>query len=155
MNLLRFKFNQNSSSAGPVLSELGPLERDVMKFVWQRCELHNETGSEVSVRDVYKAFEGRLAYTTLMTTLDRLYKKGLLNRRKDKRAFIYSPSLSPQELERNVARRIIDALLGRGEHGVEPVLACIVDAVGDHDRELLDDLDRLIQEKRSIINNME
>jgi predicted transcriptional regulator len=126
-----------------------------MTFVWQRYEQRHETGSEVSVRDVYRAFGGRLAYTTLMTTLDRLYKKGLLNRRKDKRAFIYRPSLSPQELERNVARGVIDALLGRGEHGVEPVLACIVDAVSDRDRELLDDLDRLIQEKRSILSDKE
>ncbi len=155
MNLPRFKFNQNSTVANPIVSELGPLERDVMKFVWQRYELRQEIGEEVSVRDVYKAFEGRLAYTTLMTTLDRLYKKGLLSRRKDKRAFIYRPSLSPQELERNVARGVIDALLGRGEHGVEPVLACIVDAVSDRDRELLDNLDRLIQQKRSILSDKE
>jgi predicted transcriptional regulator len=35
-------------------------------------------------------FDERIAYTTLMTTLDRLFKKNLLERRKDGRAFVYS-----------------------------------------------------------------
>jgi predicted transcriptional regulator len=121
-------------------AHLGPLELEVMELVWQR--------GEASVRAIYQAFSERLAYTTLMTTLDRLHKKGLLERRKDGRAFIYSPRLSPAEFERGLARRAIDSLLGRGTHGVEPLLACIVDAVTEHDRELLDELDRLIQAKR-------
>lgn len=124
--------------------ELGPLERDVMKLVWES----HEHGLEVSVRDIHQAFDERLAYTTLMTTLDRLHKKGLLERRKDGRAFFYSPRLSPAEFEGSIARDVIETLLGRGVNGVEPVLACIVDAVGEHDRALLDELDRLIEEKR-------
>lgn len=126
-----------------IAPELGPLERDVMEIVWRRYE-----DGEVSVRDVHLIFGERLAYTTVMTTLDRLHKKGLLERRKDGRAFLYSPCLSPQEFERSIARDVIDRLLGRGANGVEPVLACIVDAVGEHDRALLDELDRLIEEKR-------
>ena len=61
---------------------LGKLEREVLEQIWQR--------REVSVRDVYLQFEERIAYTTLMTTLDRLYKKRLLHRRKDGRAFLYA-----------------------------------------------------------------
>jgi predicted transcriptional regulator len=144
MNRSRFQFKRSSTPDKPVAPELGPLERDVMKFVWNRFEL----GSEASVRDVYLAFNERLAYTTLMTTLDRLYKKGLLERRKDGRAFYYSPRQTSQEFSRNTTRRVIDKLIGSNEHGVEPVLACIVDAVSDRDRELLDELDRLIDEKR-------
>jgi predicted transcriptional regulator len=128
---------------GEVASKLGPLECEVMESIWRRPE---EAG--VSVRDVHLAFEGRLAYTTLMTTLDRLHKKGLLERRKEGRAFFYSPRFSPDEFERSVAREVINKLLGRGPDGVEPILACIVDAVSEHDRALLDELDRLIKEKR-------
>lgn len=123
-----------------MLPTLGKLEREVMQFVWQR-----ET---CSVRDVYDEFAGRVAYTTLMTTLDRLYKKNLLERRKDGRAFIYAPRVSPEELEQGIAQDVLDVLLGRNEQAVEPVLACIVDAVSAHDRELLDELERLIKEKR-------
>lgn len=121
-------------------AHLGPLELEVMEMVWQH--------GEASVRAIHLAFSERLAYTTLMTTLDRLHKKGLLERRKDGRAFIYSPRFTPVELERGLVRRAIDSLLGRGTHSAEPLLACIVDAVTEHDHELLDELDRLIQAKR-------
>jgi predicted transcriptional regulator len=129
---------------GAIASELGPLERKVMELIWRLPE----KAAEVSVRDIHEAFEGSLAYTTLMTTLDRLHKKGLLDRRKEGRAFFYSPRFSPAEFERGVARDVIDKLLGRGSDGVEPILACIIDAVSDRDRALLDELDRLIKEKR-------
>jgi predicted transcriptional regulator len=119
---------------------LGPLERQVLDETWRR--------EEISVRDVFVSFDQRVAYTTLMTTLDRLYKKGLLSRRKSGRAFLYSPSLTREEFEQGIAEDVIDGLLGRGAHSVEPVLACIVDAVSENDRELLDELDRLIREKR-------
>lgn len=122
---------------------LGPLEREVLEMMWQR--------GEACVRDVHVAFDERLAYTTLMTTLDRLHKKGFLTRRKEGRAFFYSPRLSATELEQSFTRRAIDSLLGRGAEGVEPLLACIVDAVTEHDRELLDELDRLIQEKKQTL----
>jgi len=130
--------------AGKVVSELGPLEREVMELIWRRPE----EAAEVSVRDIHLDFEGRLAYTTLMTTLDRLRKKGLLERRKEGRAFFYSPRFSSDEFERSVAHDAINMLLGRGSDGVEPILACIVDAVSERDRALLDELDRLIKEKR-------
>jgi len=135
---------QKFKRTGAIVSELGPLEREVMELIWRRPE----KAAEVSVRDIHLAFEGRLAYTTLMTTLDRLRKKGLLERRKEGRAFFYSPRFSSNEFERSVARDAINLLLGRGSNGVEPILACIVDAVSERDRALLDELDRLIKEKR-------
>ncbi|HZS10295.1 MAG TPA: BlaI/MecI/CopY family transcriptional regulator [Blastocatellia bacterium] len=119
---------------------LGRLEREVMTVAWQR--------GEVSVREVHLTFDERVAYTTLMTTLDRLHKKGLLGRRKTGRAFLYSPRVSPEQFEQGIAKDIIDGLLGRSAGGVEPVLACIVEAVSEHDRALLDELDRLVKEKR-------
>ena len=148
MKLTLFGFRESKNPDEATTPELGPLEREVMETVWQHYDRGGTAASGVSVRDVHLAFGGRLAYTTLMTTLDRLHKKGLLGRRKGGRAFLYSPRLSPQEFERSQARGVIDTLLGRGPEGVEPVLACIVDAVGEHDRALLDELDRLIEEKR-------
>src|SRR5262245_18677178 len=117
---------------------LGALEREVMEEVW-RC-------GRVSVRDVHEAFGERAAYTTLMTTLDRLHRKGLLKRYKESRAFVYSPRVTREEFERTVVKGVIDGLLGRG---AEPALACIVEAVSERNRELLDELDRLVKQKRS------
>ena len=119
---------------------LGQLERKVLEEMWRR--------GEISVRDAFVMFDEKIAYTTLMTTLDRLYKKRLLSRRKDGRAFLYAPLVTREGLEQGIAADVIDGLLGRGAGSVEPVLACIVDAVSEHDRELLDELDRLIREKR-------
>jgi len=119
---------------------LGKLERQVLNETWDR--------TEVSVRDIYLAFEEKIAYTTLMTTLDRLYKKRLLDRRKDGRAFFYSPAVTREEFEHGIREDVIDGLLGDGAEGVRPVLACIVETVSEHDRELLDELERLIKEKK-------
>jgi predicted transcriptional regulator len=138
------KWRAHLSASEPLL---GPLEQEVLELVWQR--------GTASVRDIHWALNERLAYTTLMTTLDRLFKKGLLARHKDGRAFCYSPHATPEELARGLTRRALDGLLGRNPDGVEPLLACIVDAVTEHDRELLDDLDRLIQEKRRTLDSNE
>jgi predicted transcriptional regulator len=119
---------------------LGKLERQVLNEIWRR--------GEVSVRDVYLAFGESVAYTTLMTTLDRLFKKKLLTRRKDGRAFVYLAAVSPAEFEQGIREDVIEGLLGHGRETVQPVLACIVAAVSERDRELLDELDRLIKEKR-------
>ena len=119
---------------------LGKLERQVLEEAWRR--------GEVSVRDIYIAFEERIAYTTLMTTLDRLFRKQILDRRKDGRAFFYSPAVSREEFEHGIREDVIDGLLGRGAEGIQPVLACIVETVSERDRELLDELDRLVQEKK-------
>ena len=123
---------------------LGKLERQVMEETWRL--------REVSVRDIHRAFEERVAYTTLMTTLDRLFKKKLLERRKEGRAFVYSAVVSRDELDRGIKEDVVDGLLGHGADGVEPVLACIVDTLSEHDRELLDELERLVQEKKRELN---
>ena len=119
---------------------LGKLEREVLEETWRR--------GEVSVGEVHQSFGERVAYTTLMTTLDRLFKKDLLSRRKSGRAFIYSARITREEFERHIAEDIIDGLLDSDAEGGEPLLACIVDTVSERDRELLDTLYRLVQEKR-------
>ena len=119
---------------------LGKLERQVLEETWRL--------GEVSVRDIHRAFEERVAYTTLMTTLDRLFKKNLLARRKDGRAFLYSAAVGPEDFERGIREDVVDGLLGHGADEVEPVLAFIVDTISERDRELLDELDRLVQEKK-------
>ena len=119
---------------------LGKLERAVLDETWSR--------REVSVRDIYLAFEERIAYTTLMTTLDRLFKKRLLERRKDGRAFLYSPAVSRAEFEHVIREDVIDGLLSAGAESVRPVLACIVETVSENDRDLLDELERLVKEKK-------
>jgi predicted transcriptional regulator len=102
----------------------------------------------MSVRDMHVRFAGRLAYTTLMTTLDRLYKKSLLDRTKQGRAFIYEARLARNEFEEGLAAGLFGELLSRNAGQPAPLLSCFVDAVSERDRQLLDELDRMVQNKR-------
>ncbi len=111
-----------------------------MDIVWNR--------GESTVREVADQLTRPLAYTTVMTTLDRLFKKGLLNRRKVDRAFFYSPVLSRREFEQKRAGDLVAGLLSVREHSSELLISCLVDAVGQQDEALLDELERKIQEKR-------
>ena len=117
---------------------LGHLETDVMEIVWR--------GSDVVVKDVQALLARPVAYTTVMTTLDRLYKKGYVRRRREGRAFVYSATLAKHELEVNVTNGLLKDLIAGGS--ATPVLSNLVDAVADGANGLLDELERLIRDKR-------
>jgi predicted transcriptional regulator len=148
MKIPRFLLRGFRRPGEALIASLGQLERDVMKEIWRNQ-------AETSVRQVTEAFGDRVAYTTVMTTLDRLYKKGLLKRRKIGRAFLYSPCFSPEELERGVAADVMNNLLNAENESVAPILACMVDAVSERDRQLLDELERLVRQKRLELENEE
>lgn len=118
---------------------LGDLESDVMEVVWAR--------GEASVRDVQRRLEARrpIAYTTVMTTLARLARKGLLSRRKVEGAYLYTPAVSRDQLANTVAESVIDGLLeGFGPAAVSRLL----DRVQREDPERIEALARLIEERR-------
>lgn len=119
-------------------SVFGALELRVLEAVWRQP-------APVSVRDLVSGFDGT-AYTTLMTTLDRLHRKGVLDRTKAGRAFLYSPRYTRDQLESAQAAQALESLLERG--GVAPVLSYFVEEVSRRDSRLLDELERLVQQKR-------
>jgi predicted transcriptional regulator len=119
---------------------LGTLEREVIESVW--------AGDYVTVRDVHTRLGGRVAYTTVMTTLDRLFRKGLLARTKRARAFVYSALASREELDDIFASDVVSGLLAGEGPAPLPFLSNLVDAVGERDRALLDELERLVKVKR-------
>lgn len=89
-----------------MVSSLGELERAVMEVLWDR-------GAPAAVRDVAEALAARgPAYTTVMTVLDRLAKKGFVRRRRDGRAWQYEPANSR---EGYVAQLMLDALALTGD----------------------------------------
>jgi predicted transcriptional regulator len=119
---------------------LGPLEILVMETLWRH--------GEANVRDVAERIERPLAYTTVMTTLDRLYKKGLLERRKEQRAFYYAPRHSRAEWEQKRAGDLVAGFLASAEPSRDLLISCLVEAVGQHDEALLDELERKIRLRR-------
>ncbi len=110
-----------------------------MNALWKR--------RQGTVRDLLDERYTSVAYTTAMTTLDRLYKKGLLRRRKDGRAFVYEPAITRAEFSEKLACNAIEFLLRCAEP--QAVLSYFVDAVGDSDEQLLEDLQRAVNQRRS------
>ena len=127
-------------------TQLGPLEQELLQTLWQR--------GNATVRELLDDGHLRLAYTTVMTTLDRLYKKGLLERVAEGRAFRYSPRQSREELQRVAAAEGIRQLLATGEPSELP-LSYLVEVLSEHDAELLDELQQLVERKRRELRDRE
>ena len=121
-------------------SSLGVLEREVMDAVW--------SAGDVTVRDAQALLPRQVAYTTVMTTLDRLFKKGLVVRTRAGKAFVYRAARSRQQTEAAMANGVVNGLLSSG--AAMPILSNLVDAVGSHDdaADLLDALEQMIRDKR-------
>lgn len=81
---------------------LGELEQRIMEILWQQ-------GNPVSVRAVHESLlnERELAYTTVMTVLDRLAKKKLVTRERDGRAWLYLPAASRASLVGNSLAEVL------------------------------------------------
>lgn len=124
----------------PLRAALGPLERAVMDAMWR--------GGRLSVREVQAQLVSPAAYTTVMTTLDRLFKKGLVHRAREGRAFVYTAALERHELEATMTAGLVTGMLAGGSGATRPFLSNLVDAVGDSDNALLDELERLVRDKR-------
>ncbi|MGB7586577.1 MAG: BlaI/MecI/CopY family transcriptional regulator [Terriglobales bacterium] len=122
-------------------ARVGPLEQQVLSVLWGR--------GSATVQDVIDYGDIRRAYTTVMTTLDRMYRKRLVDRvvRPRSRAFRYTPRLTQAEWERATAVETIRQVLRLGTPATRP-LSYLVEAVSEHDVALLDDLERLLEEKR-------
>lgn len=134
----RKKLNVRTARKG-IRQVLGDLEADIMEVCW--CT------SPISVRDVHQqlAKKREIAYTTVMTVMTRLSEKGLLVRVQQGRAFLYSPTQNRDEFCSEAIQTVMQGLLGGFG---EPVLSQFVDTVGAQDTAQLDELVRLIEEKK-------
>jgi BlaI family transcriptional regulator, penicillinase repressor len=122
-------------------SQLGPLEERLLEALWER--------GHATVRDLVSS-DGPcqdLAYTTVMTTLDRLFKKNLLSREAEGRAFRYAPRFTREELHREVAGEAFRQLMDASPASSLP-LSYLVEILTERDAQLLDDLREVVEAKR-------
>jgi predicted transcriptional regulator len=118
----------------------GPLEARVLDLLWT-------IDRPATVRDLQPHFAST-AYTTLMTTLDRLRRKGVLEREKTGRAFAYRHRWNRRDLVARLAGETLGALLAP-DPGLQPLVSFFVDAVTRRDAEVLSELERLIARRRA------
>lgn len=104
------------------------------------------TNPEQTVNEVEERLRTKrdIAHTTVLTTLDRMYRKGYLTREKQAKAFVYSPRYTRNEFERTMAQEVLGALIG---HSAETAVSTFLDLIGD-DPGALDQLEAKIREKR-------
>jgi len=127
-------------------AQLGPLEQQLLERLWD-C-------GNATVRELLSDGQLKLAYTTVMTTLDRLYKKGLLDRDAEGRAFRYWPRQSRDDMQRAAAVEGIRQLISSDQSSSLP-LSYLVEAITEHDVELLDKLQDLVEQKRRALRQGE
>jgi predicted transcriptional regulator len=132
-----FHFRSSAESASP--SHLGPLEQRLLEALWSR--------GNATVRELLESGVENLAYTTVMTTLDRLYKKQLLTREVEGRAFRYAPRVTREELHCEAAGEAFRQLLDSSS-GTELPLSYLVEILSERDAQLLEDLRQVVENKR-------
>jgi predicted transcriptional regulator len=88
------------------LLDLAPLELDCMNTLWPIGE-----GTVREIRDLLAPRRPR-AYTTIMTIMDRLARKGVVERRKSGRAYIYRANLSADDARRQALRQVVENFFG-------------------------------------------
>jgi predicted transcriptional regulator len=118
---------------------LGELEAEIMECMWDR--------PSASVREVHECLAERreIAYTTVMTVMGRLADKGMLVRRQDGRAYVYSPAESRDSFCTGVVKSVMAGLFGGTD---KPVLTHFVESLSGDDGAELDMLAAIIDEKR-------
>ena len=117
---------------------LGELESAVMEILWA------DSGQTVNEVEEQLRTKRDIAHTTVLTTLDRMYRKGYLLREKQAKAYVYSPRYTREQFGRTMAQEVLGALIG---HSAETALSTFVDLISN-DPDGLDQLEAKIREKR-------
>ncbi len=99
------------STKGAPFTGIGSLEAAILAVAWQH--------DTVTVREVYETLreQRQIAYTTVMTVMNNLVKKHLLEQDKRSVAYVYRPAIPGREVARTVLFSVVDHLLG-GQYNV-------------------------------------
>jgi predicted transcriptional regulator len=118
---------------------LHELEASIMDVVWSKRL------TSFAVSDVLVILEKRrtIAYTTVMTTVSRLHAKGLLERVRDGKRYLYSPKLSREKFLEGTAREVLDGAVGGRQ-----AIAMLAEKVSEASALELDQLEALIRRRR-------
>jgi predicted transcriptional regulator len=135
-----FTFDPNKKGLRKVL---GDLETEIMEIAWSR--------RQVTVKQAHEKLQQRrdLAYTTVMTVMSRLAEKGLLKRVREGAAYVYRPASTREEFTQSTVKKVMQELL---RDFSAPAIRQFVESVGKEDPEQMEQLARLIDQKRKKTN---
>ena len=118
---------------------LHDLEATIMDVVWSKRLASFAVGDVLAILEKQRD----IAYTTVMTTVTRLYEKGILQRERDGKRYLYSPKLTREEFMESTAREVLDEAVGG-----HPAMVMLAEKVSEASAGELDDLAALIQKRR-------
>jgi predicted transcriptional regulator len=118
---------------------LHDLEATIMDVVWSKQLVSFAVGDVLAILEKQRD----IAYTTVMTTVTRLYEKGILERERDGKRYLYSPKLTREEFMESTAREVLDEAVGGHQ-----AMAMLAEKVSEASAGELDDLEALIQKRR-------
>jgi predicted transcriptional regulator len=123
---------------------LHDLEATIMDVVWGRRLSSFAVGDVLAILEMQRD----IAYTTVMTTVTRLYEKGILERERDGKRYLYSPKLTREEFLQSTARVVLDEAVGGHQ-----AMAMLAEKVSEASAGELDDLEALIQKRREELDS--
>ena len=127
---------------------LGPLEANVMEAIWTSDK------TPITVREIFESLKKtkNIAYTTVMSTMDRLFEKNILERKIEKGRgglyYVYWPALEKQSFQKTAVREVLSSLI---DNFGEVVANCLVDetCLNEEERKALkDQLNKNMTKKR-------
>ena len=121
------------------LASLGELEVGIMRILWA-------ADGPLDVNGVVQGMGGTRAYTTVMTTLDRLYKKGYLFRAKEGRAFVYQAKVPQEAVMGAMLDRVAQMLCGGDLRQLIPQLLGQDERLTDSERKRIKAIANRIQD---------
>ena len=135
-NIVAKTFRASDVGFGKVL---GHLEQEVMDALWEKGEaLGKDVFSEIKRHR-------QIAYTTVLTVLERLAKKGLVIKKRENEGYLFSAAYTRQEFSAMVSKEVIRGVI---DLSVTNTLASFVDILADKDPEELERLSSLIESKK-------
>ena len=130
---------------------LGPLEASIIEIIW--CSEKRP----ITVREVLEVLKKKkpIAYTTVMNTMNRLYEKGLLDRRIEKKSkkgmylhYVYWPKLEKQNFKEAAVRQVLSSLLDNFD---ELVTTCFIEKAATNDKlkSLKERIDKTLRDQKA------
>ena len=123
--------------------QLGDLEKQVLKYLWQT--------SEADVKQVHRVVSQTRhnSLNTVQSALDRLYKKGVLSRRKQGHAYLYQPKVDREGLIHQLINNVTSDFIEDGENTLIAAFGSVSSSLNDNE---LDALEQLIEQQRTLRN---
>ena len=129
-------FSQYNIEGKALEAFLGPLEANIMEAIWASKK------TPITVRETHAALNKtkKIAYTTVMSTMDRLFDKSLLERKIEKGRgglyYVYWPKLEKRNFQKSAVREVLASLIGNFG---EAVTSCLIEEtnMGEGDRKAL------------------